>query len=63
MQYGINLLLWADTLSDSLLPVVDDIRSIGYDAVELPVFEHDPAKHRVRRGDVDVCKRRMDREL
>ena len=45
MQYGINLLLWADTLSDSLLPVVDDIRSIGYDAVELPVFEHDPAKY------------------
>jgi D-psicose/D-tagatose/L-ribulose 3-epimerase len=45
MQYGINLLLWADTLSDALLPVVDEIKSIGYDAVELPVFEHDPAKY------------------
>jgi len=45
MQYGINLLLWADTLSDALLPVVDEIKSIGYDAVELPVFEHAPAKY------------------
>ena len=45
MQYGINLLLWADTLSDALLPVVDEIKSIGYDAVELPVFEHCPAKY------------------
>jgi D-psicose/D-tagatose/L-ribulose 3-epimerase len=45
MQYGINLLLWADTLSDALLPLLDDIKSIGYDTVELPVFEADVAKY------------------
>ncbi len=45
MQYGINLLLWADTLSDCLLPLLDDIKAIGYDAVELPVFEFDLEKY------------------
>jgi D-psicose/D-tagatose/L-ribulose 3-epimerase len=45
MQYGINLLLWADTLSDALLPLLDEIKSIGYDAVELPLFELDLAKY------------------
>jgi D-psicose/D-tagatose/L-ribulose 3-epimerase len=45
MQYGINLLLWADTLSDSLLPLLDEIKAIGYDAVELPIFEFDVNKY------------------
>lgn len=45
MQYGINLLLWADTLSDSLRPLLDEIKAIGYDAVELPVFEFDLPKY------------------
>lgn len=45
MKYGINLLLWADTLSDSLLPLLNEIKSIGYDAVELPLFELDLAKY------------------
>jgi D-psicose/D-tagatose/L-ribulose 3-epimerase len=45
MQYGINLLLWADTLSDALLPLLDEIKSIGYDTVELPLFELDLAKY------------------
>ena len=45
MQYGINLLLWADTLSDALLPLLDEIKSIGYDAVELPLFEPDLDKY------------------
>ncbi len=45
MQYGINLLLWADTLSEALFPVVEEIRSLGYDAVELPLFELDVDKY------------------
>ena len=45
MRYGINLLLWADTLHDGILPLLRDIKSIGYDAVELPVFEHDAGKY------------------
>lgn len=45
MQYGINLLLWADTLTDEVAPVLDEMKAIGYDAVELPLFELDLAKY------------------
>ena len=45
MHYGINLLLWSDVLCDAVVPMLDDIKEIGFDAVELPVFEHDPDKY------------------
>jgi D-psicose/D-tagatose/L-ribulose 3-epimerase len=39
MRYGLNLLLWTDRLHDGLAPVLERIRAIGYDGVEVPVFE------------------------
>ncbi len=45
MRYGMNLLLWTDTLSDEALPLLDDIKQLGFDAVELPVFEADVKKY------------------
>jgi D-psicose/D-tagatose/L-ribulose 3-epimerase len=39
------LLLWCDTLEDSILPVLEDIKKIGYDVVEVPIFEYDVAKY------------------
>ena len=45
MRFGLNLLLWCDTLEDSVLPVLEDIKKIGYDAVEVPIFEHDVEKY------------------
>jgi len=45
MRFGINILLWTDTLHDAVLPVLDELKSAGYDAVELPVFEYDPPKY------------------
>jgi D-psicose/D-tagatose/L-ribulose 3-epimerase len=42
-----NLLLWTDTLSDEALPLLDDIKAIGFDAVELPLFEADVKKYAV----------------
>jgi len=44
MQYGINLLLWTDTLHDGLLPLLDKLKAMGYDTVELPLFELDVDK-------------------
>ncbi len=44
MRYGMNLLLWADTLTDEALPLLDQIKAIGFDAVELPIFELDVDK-------------------
>ena len=41
MKYGINLLLWTDTLSDDKFPLLDQIQKIGYDIVELPMFDKD----------------------
>ena len=46
MRYGMNLLLWTDTLTDEALPLLDQIKEIGFDAVELPVFEIDAGKIR-----------------
>jgi D-psicose/D-tagatose/L-ribulose 3-epimerase len=40
-----NLLLWTDVLCEEARPLLDEIKSIGYDAVELPVFELDVDKY------------------
>jgi D-psicose/D-tagatose/L-ribulose 3-epimerase len=45
MRFGMNLLLWTDTLNDEALPLLDEIKAIGFDAVEVPIFEHDVAKY------------------
>ncbi len=45
MRFGLNLLLWADVLSDEALPLLDEVKEIGFDSVELPVFEIDVAKY------------------
>lgn len=45
MRFGLNLLLWTDTLTDEALPLLDQIKEIGFDMVEVPVFEADLAKY------------------
>lgn len=44
MKFGMNLLLWTDTVTESHLPVLEKLKSLGYDGVELPMFEKDPDK-------------------
>ena len=44
MKYGINLYLWADDMHDSLMPVLEKLKQIGYDGVEVPIFDLDQAK-------------------
>ena len=44
MKYGMNLMLWADDMRDELLPVLESLRRMGYDGVEVPVFDLQPAK-------------------
>lgn len=38
MKYGMNLLLWTGELNDALLPVLERLKKLGYDGVELPIF-------------------------
>lgn len=44
-KFGMNLLLWTDTLHDGLIPVLESLKSNGYDGVELPIFELDVQKY------------------
>jgi D-psicose/D-tagatose/L-ribulose 3-epimerase len=44
MKYGINLYLWADDMHDGLMPVLEKLKRIGYDGVEVPIFDLDPKK-------------------
>jgi D-psicose/D-tagatose/L-ribulose 3-epimerase len=41
MKYGMNLLLWSGELHEGLLPVLESLRSMGYDGVEFPLFNMD----------------------
>jgi D-psicose/D-tagatose/L-ribulose 3-epimerase len=44
MKYGINLYLWADDMHDGLMPVLESLKRIGYDGVEVPIFDLDTTK-------------------
>ncbi len=46
MRFGMNLLMWTDTLSEEMLPLLDQLQEIGYDAVEIPVFDNDLDNYR-----------------
>ena len=46
MKYGINLLLWTDRMHDGLTPVVEQVKAMGYDGVEMPMFELNEALYR-----------------
>lgn len=43
MKFGMNLLLWTDTLTDAHVPVLERLKEMGYDGVELPLFDLDLA--------------------
>jgi D-psicose/D-tagatose/L-ribulose 3-epimerase len=44
MKYkiGMNLLLWGTEIDESLFSVLEDIKSAGYDGVEIPIFNTNP---------------------
>ncbi len=44
MKFGMNLLLWSGDLTDAMLPVLEELKRMGYDGVELPIFDPDPKK-------------------
>lgn len=46
MKLGINLFLWADDMHDGLMPVLESLKRIGYDGVEVPIFDLDEAQWR-----------------
>ncbi|MBT4695169.1 MAG: sugar phosphate isomerase/epimerase [Planctomycetaceae bacterium] len=45
MKYGMNLLLWTGEMNDDMIPVVESLKEMGYDGVELPLFVYDLDLH------------------
>lgn len=41
MKFGMNLLLWTDTVAEAHWPLLDELKAMGYDGVELPIFNLD----------------------
>jgi D-psicose/D-tagatose/L-ribulose 3-epimerase len=41
MKYGLNMLLWTTDVAEPHFPLLEKIKSWGYDGVELPLFELD----------------------
>ena len=39
MKFGMNLLLWTDDLKDEMFPVLQQLKGMGYDGVEVPIFD------------------------
>ncbi len=44
MKYGLNMLLWTSDVNESHFGLLEQIKSWGYDGVELPLFEADEKK-------------------
>jgi D-psicose/D-tagatose/L-ribulose 3-epimerase len=38
MKFGMNLLLWTGELNDQLLPLLESLKKMGFDGVEVPLF-------------------------
>ena len=41
MKFGMNLWLWTGELDDELLPVLESLKAMGFDGVEVPMFNTD----------------------
>jgi len=41
IKLGMNLLLWGTEIDDRLFPILEQIKSCGYDGVEIPIFNTD----------------------
>lgn len=41
MKFGMNLLLWSGDMHDDMLPVLESLKNMGFDGVELPLFNID----------------------
>ena len=39
MKYGMNLFLWSDDIHEDMMPVLENIKQMGFDGVEVPVFD------------------------
>lgn len=54
MKIGMNMLLWTGHVEESHVPILHDLKSTGFDGVEIPVFDpSDPRHYRRLAGILD----------
>lgn len=41
IKYGFNLLLWNSVITEKHFPIMEQLKEMGYDGIELPMFELD----------------------
>ncbi|HWA97039.1 MAG TPA: sugar phosphate isomerase/epimerase family protein [Pirellulales bacterium] len=44
MKFGMNMLLWTDNVTEVHRPILERLKTMGYDGVELPIFDLNPDK-------------------
>ena len=44
MRVGMNLLLWTTHVTEEHIPLLGKLKKMGYDGVEIPIFEGDAAQ-------------------
>jgi len=44
IRYGMNLLLWTSEVTEEHFPLLAQLKEIGYDGVEVPIFDMDESK-------------------
>ncbi|WP_229359469.1 sugar phosphate isomerase/epimerase family protein [Flectobacillus major] len=52
-KLGMNLLLWGNAIDENLFPVLEQIKELGYDGVEVPIFDTNPDYWKVWRNKLD----------
>ena len=45
MLLGFNMLLWTPHVTEEHVPILKALKATGYDGVEIPFFEGDPAHY------------------
>src|SRR5262249_36369879 len=53
MKLGINMLLWTTQVGEEQFPRLAELKAMGYDGVEFPLFAPDDARYRRVRAELD----------
>ena len=53
MKYGMNLLLWTGSVGPEHYPLLAQLKAVGFDGVEIPVFGGEPADYKPLRAELD----------
>jgi D-psicose/D-tagatose/L-ribulose 3-epimerase len=53
MKTGMNLLLWTGHVTAEQFPLFAKLKAAGFDGVEIPVFEGDPAHYKTIKAELD----------